>query len=57
MKPDGIVEDVMDTLYFLEYLVDFVIISPKATLGGYPIILGRPWLVTLDDFIACCSEK
>lgn len=42
VTPDGMVEDFVVTLDSSEYLVDFGILSPKATLGGYPIILGRP---------------
>lgn len=32
-----------------------MILSPKATLGGYPVILGRPWLATVDAYIGCWS--
>lgn len=32
-----------------------MILSPKATLGGYPVILGRPWLATNDGYIGCRS--
>lgn len=42
IKPDGIVKDIMVTLDSWEYPMDLVIISPKSTIGGYPIILGSP---------------
>lgn len=55
VKPDGIVEDVIVILESWEYPADFTILSVKTTLGGYPVILGRPWLATADAFIGCCS--
>lgn len=56
VKPDGIVEDVIVILESWEYPADFTILSVKATLGGYPVILGRPWLATADAFIGCHSR-
>ena len=47
----------MVTLNSWEYPVDFVVLSLKATMGGYPIILGRPCLVIADAYIACHSRK
>lgn len=55
VRPEGMVEDIVVTLNSWEYSVDFIILSPKATLGGYPIILGRPWLATADAYIGCRS--
>ena len=40
VKFDGMIEDVIVTLDSWEYTVHYVILSPKETLGGYPIILG-----------------
>ena len=37
---DGMLEDVIVTLHSWDYPVDFVVISPKKYIGGYPIILG-----------------
>ena len=51
------VEDIVVTLDYLEYPSDFIVLSPKATLGGYPLILGRPWLATIDACIACHLGK
>jgi hypothetical protein len=36
-----------------EYPVDFLVLQPKSKLGGHPLILGRPWLATIDAFIGC----
>jgi len=55
IKTDGVLEDVFVSLYSLEYLVDFMILTPKNNLGGHPLILGRPWLTTTDDFMICRS--
>lgn len=52
---DGMIEDVVVTLDSWEYPTYFMILSPKDTLGGYPVILGRPWLSTTDAFIGCRS--
>lgn len=38
--PDGMLEDVTITLHSWDYPVDFVVLSPKTSTGGYPIILG-----------------
>ena len=50
-------EDVTITLHSWDYPIDFVVLSPKTSIGGYPIILGLPWLATIDAYIACCSGK
>ena len=55
IKPDGVLEDISVSLDSWEYLVDFMILTPKNNLGGHPLILGRPWLATEDDFISCRS--
>jgi len=34
-----------------EYPVDCMVLQPNSNLGGYPLILGRPWLATLDAYI------
>eukprot|EP00253_Pinus_taeda_P036064 PITA_36064 len=55
IKPDGVLEDISVSLYSWEYVVDFMILTPKNNLGGHPLILGRPWLATADAFISCRS--
>ena len=37
---DSMLEDVTITLHSWDYPVDFVVLSPKTSTGGYPIILG-----------------
>ena len=37
---DGMLEDVTITLHSWDCLVDFVVLSPKISTGGYIIILG-----------------
>lgn len=53
--PKGILEDIIVSLDSSEYPVDFLVPQPKPNLGGHPIILGRPWLATVDAFIGCRS--
>lgn len=53
MIPEGILEDIIVSLDSWEYPVDFLVLQPKSNLGGHPIILGRPWLATVDAFIGC----
>ncbi|XP_057861677.1 uncharacterized protein LOC131070151 [Cryptomeria japonica] len=57
VKPYGIIEDIVVTLESWEYPTDFMILSPKTTLGGYLVILGRPWLATVDAYIGCRSRN
>ena len=51
------IEDIIVTLDSLYFPLEFVVLSPKGTLGGYPSILGRPWLVIVDACIACWLGK
>ena len=53
IKPDGVLEDISVSLDSLEYPLYFMIFTPKSNLGGHPLILGRPWLATVDAFISC----
>ena len=48
-------EDISVSLDSWEYLVDFMILTPKNNLGRHPLTLGRPWLATTDAFISCRS--
>ena len=49
---EGIVEDVMVTIESWEYPTDFLVLQPKTKFNGYPLILGRPWLATVDAYIS-----
>ena len=55
IKPDGVLEDVCVSLDSWEYLVGFMVLTPKNNLGGHPLFLGRPWLAIVDAFIGCRS--
>lgn len=35
-----------------EYPAYLLVIQPKVKLTGYPLILGRPWLATIDAYIS-----
>ena len=52
---EGIVEDVMVSIDSWEYPADFLVLHPKANISGYPLILGRPWLATVDAYISCTA--
>ena len=43
----------MVSVYSWEYPADFLIINPKNRLDGHPLILGRPWLATVNAYIGC----
>eukprot|EP00253_Pinus_taeda_P014676 PITA_14676 len=51
VTPEGIVEDALVSVDSWEYPADFLVLQPKAKLTGYPLILGRPWLATVDAYI------
>ena len=53
VKLEGVLDDEVVTLDSWEYLVDLFIIQPKSTSRGHPVVLGRPWLATVDAFIGC----
>jgi hypothetical protein len=56
VKPEGIVDDVIVSVDSWEYPANFMILQPKANLGGYPLILGWPWLATNYAYISCRSR-
>jgi hypothetical protein len=55
VKPEGILEDIVVTIDSWEYPTYFIILHPKTNMGGYPLILGHPWLATIDAYIECHS--
>lgn len=57
MAPEGIVEDFMVSIDSWEYPDDFLVLQPKAKLTGYPLILGTPWLATVDAYISCRARS
>ena len=52
-KQEGVLEDDVVSVDFWEYMAYIMILQPKANLGGYPLILGRPYLSTVDAHIGC----
>jgi hypothetical protein len=52
---EGILEDIIVSIDSWEYPVEFMILQPKTNLQGYHLILGRPWLGTIDAYIGCRS--
>ena len=56
IKPEGVLDDEILSIEYWEYPIDFYILQPKSTLGGHPIVLGRPWLATADAFIGYRSR-
>jgi hypothetical protein len=57
VKPEGILEDIVVKIDSWEYLEDFIILHPKKNIGGYPLILGHPWLATANAYIECCFKN
>ena len=51
VRLEGTLHDVMVSVDSWEYPTDFLIINPKNWLDGHPLILGRPWLTTVDAYI------
>jgi hypothetical protein len=55
IKPKGILEDVVISMDSWEYPIDFMVLQPKTSMGGYPLILGMSWLATANSYIGCRS--
>lgn len=53
IKPDVVIEDLIISVESWNYPADFVVLQTKTKLGAQPLILGRPWLATVDAFISC----
>lgn len=52
ISPEGVFEDVMASIDSLEYPTNFLVLQPKIKFNGYPLILGRPWLVIADAYLS-----
>ena len=50
---EGIFEDVMVSIDSWEHHTYFLVLQPKTKFNCYPLILGRPWLATVDAYISC----
>ena len=53
VRLEGTLQDITISIGSWEYLVDFLVINPSSRLDGHPLILGRPWLATVDAYIGC----
>jgi hypothetical protein len=53
VKPEGMLEDIIISIESWEYPIEFLVLQPKSRSNGYPLIFGRPWLVTVDAYIGC----
>jgi hypothetical protein len=53
VKPEGMLEDIIVSIDSWEYPIYFMVLQTKSRLGGYPLILGRPWLAIVDAYIGC----
>ena len=51
------IEDIIVILETLDFPSKFVVLSPRGTIGGYPLILGIPWLAIVDACIPCWLGK
>ena len=52
VAPEGIVEDFMVSIDSCEYPTNFLVLEPKTKFNGYPLILGTPWLASVDSYIS-----
>lgn len=55
VKPVGKLEDVTISVDSWHYPIDFLVLQTQSSVGGHPLILGRPWLATADAYIGCRS--
>jgi hypothetical protein len=53
VRPVDTLHDIAISVDSWEYPADFLIINPRSGLEGHPLILGRPWLATVDAYIGC----
>jgi hypothetical protein len=53
VKLEAILEYVVILVYSWENPSDFMVLQPKTSLGGCPLIMGQPWLETVDAYIDC----
>lgn len=52
IRPEGTLQDAIVSVDTWEYPVEFLIINPRNRLDGHPLILGSPWLATIDAYIS-----
>jgi hypothetical protein len=57
ITPTGSLDHIIVTLASWEYPVDFLVIHPKSSKPGNPVVFSQPWLATSDAFITCQSRE
>jgi hypothetical protein len=57
ITPARSLDDIIVTLASWKYPMYFLVIHPKSSKSGHPVVLGRPWLATADAFISCRSRE
>ena len=53
VKPIGVLDYIIVSVASWEYHVNFMVIESKDPSKGNPVILGIPWLATVNAFIGC----
>lgn len=53
IKLEGVLDDVVVSIDSWEYHANFIFLQAKNLVGGHPLILGRPWLATIDAYSRC----
>ena len=55
IKLVGKLEDITISVDSWHYPMDLLVLQTQSPAGGHPLILGRPWLATVDACIGCQS--
>jgi len=53
IRPIGKLEDIMISMDCWHYPIDLLVFHTQYLAGGHPLILGCPWLTTVDAYIGC----
>jgi hypothetical protein len=53
VKMEGMLGDIIISIDSWEYPIDFLVLQHKSQTNGYPLILGRPWMVMINACIGC----
>lgn len=55
VKLVGKLEDVTISMDSWHYPIEFLVLHTQSSMGGHPLILGKPWLAIADACIGCRS--
>lgn len=53
----GTLEDTTISVESWQYHIDLLVLHTQSPASGHPLILGRPWLTTVDDYVRCRSRN